>query len=97
MQKKDKEKVLDEVWTNERVKAFINLTVPDNINPDFYVLHAAYKNMRVENFSDFVEFFCEQGKDLQATNDKGQRVLDIIQSHAKSQAYAKVLEKHASH
>lgn len=92
MQKKDKEKVLDEVWTTERVKDFLNLTVPAGNNADFYVLHAAYKNMRIENFREFVDLFLANHRDITATNEKGQTVLDIIHTHKKSGEYAACLE-----
>ena len=92
MQKKDKEKVLDEVWTTERVKDFLNLAIPQGENADFYLLHAAYKSMRLENFNEFLGFFSEAGKDLEAANKKGQSTLDIIKQHRKSVDYAASLE-----
>ncbi len=92
MQKKDKEKVLDEVWTTERVKAFLDLVIPAGEDPDFYLLHAAYKNMRLENFEEFLAFFRDAGKNFSAANAKGQTVLDIIRQHRRSEAYATSLE-----
>lgn len=92
MQKKDKEKVLDEVWTTERVQDFLDLHVPAGENPDFYLLHMAYKNMRLENFEEFLGFFKSAGKDLNAQDSKGRTLLDLIQSHKKGQGYAAALE-----
>ncbi|MCY4045774.1 MAG: PA4642 family protein [Cellvibrionales bacterium] len=92
MQKKDKEKVLDEVWTTERVKDFLALHVPAGENPDFYLLHMAYKNMRLENFEEFLAFFTAAGKDLNAKDSQDRTVLDLIKSHKKGQGYAAALE-----
>lgn len=92
MSKKDKEKILDEVWTEERVKDFLELTVPADVNADFFILSAAYKNMRVENFEQFLGFFTTAKRDLNATDEKGRTVLAIISTHRKGTAYATALK-----
>lgn len=91
--KKDKEKVLDEVWTKERVKDFLHVQAADDVDADFHVLLKAYQSMRLENFTEFVEFFIADGRNLNARNPNGQTVLSIIRQHEKSTAYAAVLER----
>lgn len=91
--KKDKEKVLDEVWTIDRVKDFLDVKPAEDIEADFHVLLKAYQSMRLENFEEFVELFAEQGRDINATNPKGQTALSIIEGHRISTDYAEVLKR----
>ena len=42
--KKDKEKVLDEVWTQERVRDFLDVKPAEDLEADFHVLLKAYQN-----------------------------------------------------
>ena len=91
MLKKDKVKVLDEVWTEERVKNFLELETLDGINADFHVLNMAYKNMRIENFEQFLDFFTDAKRDLNAVNDKGRNLLSILADHKKAAPYAAAL------
>lgn len=92
--KKDKQKVLDEVWTTERVKDFLHIQPADDIEADFHILLKAYQSMRLENFAEFVDYFVAEGRNINATNPKGQTVLSIIKQHARSVDYAGILEKH---
>jgi len=93
MLKKDKEKVLDEVWTEERIHSFLNLTPPAGVNADFHALNTAYKSMRADDFAIFVEFFGQAKRDFQAKNPEGQTTLDIIQQHRKGGEYAELIQK----
>jgi len=91
--KKDKEKVLDEVWTIDRVKDFLEVKPAEDIEADFHVLLKAYQSMRLENFEEFVELFAKQDRNINATNPKGQTALSIIESHRTSADYADVLKR----
>ena len=64
MQRKEKQKVIDEVWTPERVRSFLELAPPANRNADFHRLLRAYQSMRAEDFADFVTMFVAAGVDL---------------------------------
>ena len=44
--RKDKEKVLDEVWTEDHVKSFLQVRPHDGSDENFYMLLKAYKSMR---------------------------------------------------
>ena len=92
MTKKDKEKVLDEVWTTDRVKDFLEIKTVENVEKDFHVLMKAYQSMRLENFEEFVGFFCVEKRDINSTNPDGETVLAIIKQHRNSTDYRTILE-----
>jgi len=89
--KKDKEKVIDEVWTEDHIRGFLRFRPYDGSNEDFHVLLKAYRSMRVEDFEQFVQFFLEQGRDPDATGPGGKTVLQIIATHRHGGPYAGVL------
>lgn len=89
--KKDKEKVIDEVWTEERVRSFLQVRSHDGTDSDFHRLLKAYQSMRPEDFADFVGFFVEEGYQLDATDREGRSVLDIVSEHRHGQPYAEAL------
>jgi hypothetical protein len=89
--KKDKEKVLDEVWTEQRVKDFLEVKPAEDLEADFHVLLKAYQSMRLENFEEFVGFFVAEDRNLNATNPNGETVLSILNQHRKSEEYAAIL------
>jgi len=89
----DKPKVIGEEWSDERVKGFLAIEPYDAaINDDFNALQKAYFAMRAEDFERFVGFFVEAGRDLNAQNERGETMLDIISQHRRSTAYAKTLK-----
>lgn len=89
--KKDKEKVIDEVWTEERVRSFLQVRSHDGTDADFHRLLKAYQSMRAEDFADFVGFFVEEGYRLDATDREGRSVLDIVSGHRHGKPYAEIL------
>ena len=94
MQKKDKQKVLDEVWTDDRVKSFLELRAPAGIDADYHALYNAYKNMRLENFEQFLAFYKETGRDFSVSDANGKALIDLIKEHKKSAAYADALTQY---
>ncbi len=89
--RKDKEKVLDEVWTDERVRSFLEVRSHDDVATDFHTLLKAYQSMRADDFAKFIGYFCAEGRDLNCTNPAGETVLSIVESHRKGGDYASVL------
>lgn len=89
--KKDKEKVLDEVWTEERIRSFLDQQPPKGVNADFHVLYTAYKSMRLEDFELFLEFFKTAGRDFDATDSSGNRLVTIAAQHRYGAAYAEAV------
>ncbi len=91
MLKKDKEKVLDEVWTEDRVRSFLDCLPLAGVNADHHALLKAYQSMRASDFALFVSFFTEKERDLNATNPSGKSVLDIIREHRHGAEFADIL------
>ncbi len=90
--RKDKEKVLDEVWTEDRVKSFLEVRSHDEVEEDFHMLLKAYQSMRAEDFEKFVGFFTAEGRSVNSKNPRGQTVLSIVQEHRRSGEYAEILK-----
>jgi len=90
--KKDKQKVLGEVFDDDRIKTFLQFDPPQGINKDFHLLEKAYRGMKVENFATFVEFFLADGRDLNAKNSDGKSLLNIVQEHRHGSEYADLLK-----
>ena len=91
--RKDKEKVLDEVWTEDRVRSFLKVRSYDEVEEDFHMLLKAYQSMRAEDFAKFVDFFTAEGRNLNSPDPRGRTVLSIVRQHRRSSEYAAVLEK----
>ena len=79
--KKDKQKVLGEVFDDDRVRGFLNGSPPTGVSKDFYLLERAYRGMNIDNFRTFVGFFKEEGYDLNGTNQNGATLADLIATH----------------
>lgn len=91
--KKDKQKVLGEVFDDERIKTFLIDRAPEGINVDFHCLERAYRGMNADNFATFVQFFVEAGRDLNATNQDGQTLLSLMKNHQSFAEYVEIMEK----
>jgi hypothetical protein len=90
--RKDKEKVLGEIFDDARIKTFLNYVAPVGINPDYHLLEKAYRGMRGENFATFVKFFVEAGKDINAVGPEGKTFLQTIKTHRSAEEYILALE-----
>lgn len=86
-------KVEGEQWSDERIKAFLDLEPLDGKDPDYHVLIEAYQYMVPEFFERFVTFFVEAGRDINAKSPEGDTILARIKQHGRSAPYAKVLEQ----
>lgn len=91
-QRKDKEKVLGEIFDESRIKTFLDYPAPAGVNADFHLLEKAYRGMRGENFGTFVKLFVEAGKDINATGPDGKTFLQVLKSHRNGEEYAQALE-----
>lgn len=90
----DKPKVIGEEWSDERVKAFLDITpYHSTVNADFNALLKAYQAMIADDFDRFVVFFVAAGRDLNALDEHGDTILDVISRHRRSTAYADTLRK----
>jgi len=91
--KKDKQKVLGEVFDDDRVRTFLIDRAPEGINVDFHCIERAYRGMNADNFATFVKFFKEAGRDLNATNENDRTLLSLVKEHASFAEYAQILEQ----
>ena len=98
--RKDKEKVLGEVWDDARVKSFLHKTAPQQSgatlpgDADFFVLRHAYQAMRAEDFGRFLDYFTGEGRDVRARNGDGQTLAQYIAPHAKAGPFIELLNAH---
>lgn len=90
--RKDKEKVLGEIFDEERIKTFLEFTAPSGVNADFHLLEKAYRGMRGENFGTFVKLFIESGRNINAIGTEGKTFLQTIKHHRNSEEYVIALE-----
>lgn len=91
--RKDKEKVLDEVWTEDHIRTFLTVRSHDGTDDDFHMLLKAYQSMRIEDFTLFVQFFGEEKRDVNARGRDGRSVLDIVKGHRLGGEYADILQR----
>lgn len=91
--KKDKEKVLDEVWTEDRVREFLDVEPKAGTSADFHKLLKAYQSMRADDFELFIGMFLEKGGDINATDKAGRSVLSYAKEHRNSAEFVAALEK----
>jgi hypothetical protein len=89
--KKDKERILDEVWTEDHVKSFLTMRPHDGSDENFHMLLKAYQSMREDDFKLFVGFFTGEGRDVNATGNDGTTVLEIVKTHRHGVEYASIL------
>ena len=91
--KKDKQKVLGEVFDDDRVRTFLIDRAPAGVNVDFHCLERAYRGMNVDNFATFIRFFRAASRDINALNPDGKSLLSLVKGHGNSSDYAEILEK----
>lgn len=94
--KKDKQKVLGETFSDERVKEFLVVEEVGQTNPDYTALERAYRGMKADNFETFVKFFVEEGRDVNSTNADGETFLQVISQHRHAGPYVSVLKSHGA-
>ena len=91
--KKDKQKVLGEVFDDARIKTFLDFPAPEGVDRDYHLLEKAYRGMKADNFETFVGFFVEAGHNLNATNPDGKTILQVISAHRQAEDYIDALTK----
>lgn len=85
-------KVVDEVWTDERVRSFLELTPYDSAESvDHYVLMRAYRAMVLRDFTTFIGYFSGLARDVNACSVNGDTALALVKQQKKSDGYAQVL------
>ena len=82
--------VTDEVWDDDRVKSFLALETPGTESADFQILLTAYRGMRPDDFTRFLRFFVEAGRDLDVQDKKGRTLWQIISNHRQGAEFLKI-------
>ena len=91
--KRDKQKVVEEVWDDARVRGFLDKRPPELPgDPDFHVLLFAYRGMRAADFERFLRHFTAAGRDVRARNAQGMDVAGYIAPHAGAGPYIALLQ-----
>lgn len=94
--KKDKQKVLGEVFDDARIRTFLDFEPPAGINADFHLLEKAYRGMKADNFNTFLDMFIADGRDINASNNDGDSLLALIAEHKQSDDYISFLKAHGA-
>ncbi|MCH2041821.1 MAG: PA4642 family protein [Saccharospirillaceae bacterium] len=92
MQKKDKEKVFGGDWTEEQLRAFIDVESHDGTEVDYTAVIRAYRHMVPATFQQYINLFVAEGHNLNAKNLDGNSLLTTISSHVQGAEYAEILK-----
>ncbi len=91
--RKDKQKVLGEVFDDERIRSFLAFEAPAGVNADFHLLEKAYRGMKAGNFVTFVQFFQAEGRDINACNPEGKTFLQLAAEHRYGDDYVAAIKQ----
>jgi hypothetical protein len=93
----DKQKVIDEVWDDERIEGFLHKTpMGDERDRDFSTLLNAYRSMRPGDFERFIDRFQALGGNLDARSNDGQTLLELIAGHRHGVDFRDILLRHGA-
>lgn len=95
--KKDKQKVLGEVFDTERVKSFLHVPEREGVDQDFDILEKAYRGMKAENFEEFIQFFTQENHNINALNVDGHTFLQVIKEHKLAGPYIDIIKRAGAH
>ena len=78
--RRDKEKVIDEVWDDDRIRSFLQRepAADAGVHRDHFRLLNAYQSMRVGDFRRFLAALREEDGDLDAPDARGRSAADVI-------------------
>ena len=89
--KKDKQKVIGEELTDERIMKLLSLESEEGINRDYFILMRAYRALRSHDFARFITFFKEAGFDVNAKGPDGLSLQEEMKNHAQAAPYLQVM------
>jgi hypothetical protein len=88
----DKAKVVDEVWDEERIRSFLNKPpMGPDADADFSILLNAYRSMRPDDFERFIGYFREADRDVNARDQRGRTLAQVIAGHRSAQPFITIL------
>lgn len=83
----------DEEWSDERLKAGLDVLPPEGLPIDYNILLRAYRGMTAELFARFIVFYKEAGHDIDVSLEDGSTFLDLVSRHRKSSEYGEILRQ----
>jgi hypothetical protein len=86
----------NEEWSDDRVKAFLNLQPPEGVAADYHILVKAYRGMLPEHFERFLHFFEQAGLDVNAKIKNGSTFLDHLYQHRCAEPYIALMRSHGA-
>ena len=93
----DKQKVVDEVWDDARIRGFLDKApLGAGVDPDFSALLYAYRSMRPEDFGVFIEYFTQAGRNLDARGEAGETLAESIADHRRAEPFRRILQDAAA-
>lgn len=93
----DKEKVIDEVWDDDRIASFLDKPpMGDERSRDYSALLYAYRSMRPGDFERFIEMFVARKRDLNALSNADQTLLATIANHRHGEPFREILIRHGA-
>lgn len=96
-QRPDKAKVIDEEWTDERIRSFLKTRRPSQLGKevkgerDYYVLLRAYQAMRIHDFERFLGLFERAGGNLAARGPNGETLVEYMNRHRRAGPFVDAL------
>jgi hypothetical protein len=95
--RRDKEKVIDEVWDDDRIRSFLaRETGGAGVHADHARLLGAYQGMRAGDFRRFLAMFVADGHDLDAPDARGRSLADVIARHRHAGPFLEALDAHGA-
>jgi len=91
----DKAKVVDEQWDDARIESFLTKGNMGDEPGGFSVLLNAYRSMRPDDFSIFIDKYTAQGGDIRAPDKQGRTLLETIEHHEKAGPFRAILAAHS--
>ncbi len=95
--KKDKEKVIGETFSTEKLSEFLELKPfggDDSRNEeDFHILLKAYRGLPEEGFERFLPLYQKAGRNINATSPLNETFLDYISDNQNQQSYVEIMKK----
>ncbi len=83
----------NEEWSDERLKACLDVLPPESMPREYNILLRAYRGMTADLFARFIVFYCEAGLDINVSLDDGSTFLDLVSRHRMSEEYAQILKE----
>ncbi|MFT4816245.1 MAG: hypothetical protein ACI80L_002243 [Pseudohongiellaceae bacterium] len=83
----------DEQWSDERLKACLDVLPPQGLPHDYNILLRAYRGMTADLFARFIVFYGDAGHDINVNLEDGSTFLDLVSRHRKASEYGEILKQ----